>query len=63
MDMSYLREACGVTRWEGESNGSVCGRCGMEPCVKGVKCAVVEWVKRNMLRWFGHMEKKNSECE
>ena len=24
-------------------------------------CDVVEWVKKNMLRWFGHMERKKSE--
>ena len=27
MEMSYLRGACGVTRWEGESNESVYERC------------------------------------
>ena len=31
------------------------------PCVNGVKGSVVEWVKRNALRWFDHMEKKKSE--
>ena len=29
--------------------------CGMGPCANGV-----EWVKRNMLRWFGHVERKKS---
>ncbi len=29
VEMSYLRGACGVTRWEGESNNSVCERCNM----------------------------------
>ena len=33
----------------------------MIPCANGVKRGVVEWVKRNMLRWFGHMERKKSE--
>ena len=31
------------------------------PCANGVKCGVVEWVKRNTLRWFGHTERKNNE--
>ncbi len=36
--MSYLRGACGVTRWEGESNESVYERCSMSVCAMGVKC-------------------------
>ena len=43
---SYLRRACGVTRWEGESNGSVFERCVMGPYASGLKCGVVEWVKK-----------------
>ncbi len=27
----------------------------------GVNCGVVEWVKRNMLRWYGYIEKMGSE--
>ena len=27
----------------------------------GVKCSLVEVVKRKSLRWFGHLEKKKSE--
>ena len=50
MEMSCQRGACGVTRREGESNESVYERCDMGPCVNGVKCDVVEWVKRNILR-------------
>ena len=50
-----------MTRWEGESNESVYERCGMGPCAHGVKCGVVEWVKINTLRCFGHMERKKSE--
>ncbi len=61
MEMSYQRGACGVTRWEGESNESVFERCVMGACASGVKCGVVEWVKRNTLRWFGHVERMNSE--
>ena len=58
MEMSYLRGACGVTRWEDESNESVYERCGMGPCAHGVKCGVVEWVKIDTLRWFDHIEEK-----
>ena len=47
VEMSYLRGACGVTRWECESNESVYERCGMRPCANEVKCGVVEWVERN----------------
>ncbi len=60
VEMRYLRGACGVTRWEGESNENVYERCSMRDCASGIKCRVVEWVKRNTLRWFGHTEKMNS---
>ncbi len=51
MEMSYLRGACGVTRWEGESNESVYERCGMGTCASEVwrggigkkKCIEVVW--------------------
>ena len=36
-------------------------RCGMGTCENGVKCGIVEWVKRNTLRWFGHLERKKCE--
>ena len=49
------------TRWESESNESLYERCDMRPCINGVKCSVVEWVKRNTLRWLGHIERKESE--
>ena len=26
-----------------------------------MKCVVVEWVKLNTLKWFGHMERKKNE--
>ncbi len=32
VEMSYLRAACGVTRWYGESNESVYEKCGMRTC-------------------------------
>ncbi len=56
VEMSYLRGACGVNRWDGLSNTSVYKRCGMRERGSGVLCCVVEWVKRSTLRWFGHIE-------
>ncbi len=46
-----------MSRWEGVSNESVYERCGMGTHGSGVKCGVVEWVRRNTLRWFGHAER------
>ncbi len=43
------------------SNESVHERCGLESQADGIYCGVVEWVKRNMLRWFGHIETMGSE--
>ncbi len=37
VEISYLRGACGVTRWEVESTEGVYERCSMGAC-KGVKC-------------------------
>ncbi len=45
VEMSYLRGACGVDRWDGLSNE----RCGMRGRGSGVGCSVVEWVKRSTL--------------
>ncbi len=59
--MSDLRGACGVTRWDGESNESVYERCGMGIHANEVNFGVGEWVKRNTLRWFGHIERLGSE--
>ena len=49
VEMSYLRGACGVSRWDGLSNERVW------------KWGVVEWVKRSTLRWFGHIERMGNE--
>ena len=57
VEMSFLRGACGVGRMDGESNERVYERLGMSSKGEGVKCGVVEWVKRNTLRWFGHIER------
>ncbi len=50
-----------MTRWEGETNQSMYERCSMGACASGVKRGLVEWVKRNTLRWFRHIERMNSE--
>ncbi len=61
VETSYMRGACGVTRWDGESNESIHERCGMASHTNGINCGVMEWVKRNMLRGFGHIERMRSE--
>ena len=50
-----------MIRWEVESNESIYKRCGLGLCANGVKCGLVERVKKNSLRWFGHMERKKNE--
>ncbi len=42
VEMSYLRGACGVSRWDGLNNESVYERCGMRGHGSGVECGVVE---------------------
>ncbi len=59
--MSYLRGACGVSRWDWRSNESIYERCGMSGRGSGVGCGVVEWVERSTLRWFGHIERMGNE--
>ncbi len=61
VEMSYLRGACGVIRWDGLSNESVYERCGMRGSGSGVGCGVVEWVKRSTVRWFDHIERMENE--
>ncbi len=34
---------------------------GMGSHANGVNCGVVEWVKRNTMRWSGHIERMGSE--
>ncbi len=43
------------------NNESVYERCGMRGRGSGVECGVVEWVKRNTLRWFGYIERMGNE--
>ncbi len=61
VEMSYMRGACGASRWDGESNESVYEPFGMGVTEKGVDCGVVERVKRGVLRWFGHMMRMGGE--
>ncbi len=50
-----------MSRWDGLSNESVYKSCGMRGRGSGVKCGVVEWVKRSTLRWFGRIERMRNE--
>ncbi len=43
--MSYMRGACGVSRWDRESNEDMYRRFGMSETAVGMDCGVVEWVK------------------
>ena len=54
-EKSYLRGACGVTRWT-ERAMKVYRRFGMSYKGREKKCGVVE-VKRKTPRWFGHLER------
>ena len=62
MKMSYLWGACGITRQNLESNENVYERFGMERRGEGIKCSVVEWVKRNTLRWTCLMNAEGRSC-
>ncbi len=50
-----------MSRWDGLSNTSVYERCGMRERGSGVGCGVLEWVKRNTLRWFGYIERMGND--
>ncbi len=54
VEMSYLRGACGVSRMDGVSNESMYEHFGMSHVDVGKKCGVVEEVKRQTLKRFGH---------
>ncbi len=56
MEMSYLKSVCGVSRMGGMTNESVYEHFGMCHVGEGKKCGVVEEVKRQTLKWFGHLE-------
>ncbi len=61
LEISYLIESRGVTTWKCETNEILYERCRMGTYAYGVKCGVVEWLKSNILRWFGSIERMNSE--
>ena len=54
VEMNYLRGACGVTWRDRLTNEEVKERCG-------VSVDVTEKIRRNTLRWFGHVERMESE--
>lgn len=43
------------------SNEKVYRRCGIGVRATGNECGVVEWIKQNSLRWFGHIRKQNGD--
>ena len=50
-----------MTRWECESNDSMYHKCGTGTRANGVLwCSGMGEKKRNMLKWFSHMERKKS---
>ena len=61
VEMTYLRAGVGVTRMDRISNEEVYERYGMAEEKPGVDCGVVEWVKRNALRWYGHVRRMPEE--
>jgi len=61
VEMNYLRGACNISRRDMESNARIYRRFGMESDGVGIRCGVVEWVKRNTLRWFGHVERMQQD--
>lgn len=54
---NFYYVSCGVSRMDGMSNESVYERFGMGHVSEGKKSGVVEEVKRQTLKWFGHMER------
>ncbi len=56
-EMSNLRDGCGVSRMDEESNENVYRKFGMSSRGEGMNCRMVEMVKRSTLRWFGHLER------
>lgn len=50
VEINYLMGVCGVSGWNAKSNESIYGRSGMGICAFGMKCGVVECVKRNTQR-------------
>ena len=61
VEMTYLRAGAGITRLDRVSNEEVYEGYGMMDKASGVNCGVVEWVKRNALRWYGHVRRMPEE--
>ncbi len=57
VEISYMGSACGVSRMDGMSNESVYEHFGMCHEGEGKKCGVVEEVKRQTLKCFGHVKR------
>lgn len=55
VEMSSLRDGCGVSRLDGDSNESVHGRFALSSKGEEMSCSAVEVVKCSVLRWFGHL--------
>ncbi len=53
-----------MNRMDAENNESVYRRFGMSSRGEGMSCGVVEMVRHNNLRWFGHLERmdKRTGC-
>ncbi len=45
--MSYVLGACGLSRWDGESNEDMYGRFGMSETAVGMDCGMDEWMERS----------------
>ncbi len=43
--------ACGVSRWDRESNEDMYRRFGMSETTVGMDCGVVEWVEKRRENW------------
>lgn len=56
----YLRGALGKTRWD-QIRNEVYERFGMAEKAIRVNCRVVEWVKRDALRWYCHIMRMSEE--
>ncbi len=59
VETSYMRGACGVSRWDRESNEDMYRRFGMSETAVGINCRVVIWVKHDTQRWYGHVMQMN----
>lgn len=61
VEITYLRAGAGVTRLDRVRNEEVYEGYGMADKASGVNCGVVEWVKWNALRWYGHVRRMPEE--